>query len=60
MKNTFKKYIPLAARGTDLKPGQYRCGMCHEVFYCGWTKEEARAEAEKNGFRRAFRHNYKK
>ena len=33
----------------EVKRGQFRCEMCHEVFDLGWTEEEARAEAEGKG-----------
>jgi hypothetical protein len=33
----------------EVGPGQYRCGMCGEVFTCGWTDDEARDEAAVKG-----------
>ena len=33
----------------EVKRGQFRCEMCHEVFDFKWTEEEARAEAEGKG-----------
>ena len=33
----------------EVKRGQFRCEMCHEVFDLGWTEEEAQAEAEEKG-----------
>ena len=40
----------LVMRDDEVKHGQYRCEMCREAFGYGWTEEEAKAEADKNGF----------
>ena len=37
--------------GTEpLKPNEYRCAECLEVYEKSWTDEEAAAEATANGF----------
>ena len=36
----------LVRRDDEVKHGQYRCGMCHQIYDYGWTEEEAKAEAE--------------
>jgi hypothetical protein len=38
--------------GTEVKNGEYRCAMCGGIFAFSddWKDEEARAEAEQNGF----------
>lgn len=32
-----------------MKPNEYRCAMCKEVFEFAWTEEEAKAEALSKG-----------
>jgi hypothetical protein len=29
---------------SQLKPNEYECAVCHEVFEMGWSEEEAEAE----------------
>lgn len=31
-----------------LKPNEYRCEECGNVYEFGWSEEESKAEAEKN------------
>ena len=39
-----------AMLATEVRLGQYQCEMCLGVFDFGWTEEEAKKEAEDNGF----------
>lgn len=34
----------------EIQGDEYRCSMCKGIFKSGWTDEEAKAEAEANGF----------
>lgn len=40
--------VKTAWEARKLKPNEYRCSMCHNVFEKGWTDEEARAEEAAN------------
>ncbi len=31
-----------------MKENEYQCAICKGIFECGWTDEEAKAEADKN------------
>jgi len=33
-----------------MKPNEYKCDCCGEIFESEWTDEDAKAEAAENGF----------